>query len=202
MSEEKKTQSFSINTPAELIRTLGVVRLLIDGTEEEIAAVPMSGTGDSFQEALNWAQLACPKLDWVRQARVNWLLRGMSDWAKEIDRREKAGEPLRRAGFSPYCPIQGAEGLMDHQTFQHFLTVGYIGIDCNAVMDKYLALLKRVAVMAAESHWKCEMVKLIVRRTSCNRDDDPHRDGAACRALLREYGLEDCYLSELEKWRH
>ncbi|MDD5438288.1 MAG: hypothetical protein PHC70_04035 [Patescibacteria group bacterium] len=195
MSEEKKMQSDSSDADY-FIRTLQFVKLLIDGTEEEISKVTMG----SFQEALNCAQLACPKVEWVRRARVNWLRRGMKGWSDEIDRRVKAGKPLTEYGCSPYCPIEGAEGLMSHQTFTHFITVGYIGIDCNAVMDEYLALLGHAAVVAAEHHWKHEMAKLILRRTGCNRADDPHRDEAACRALLHEYKLEH-FVPELQKSR-
>ncbi|MHB8831062.1 MAG: hypothetical protein ACYC44_03035 [Patescibacteria group bacterium] len=190
MSEEKKTQRFSIDTPDGLIRTLGVVRLLIDGTENRvIATVPMSRTNDSFQEALNWAQIACPKLDWVRQARVTWLLLGMEAWDKELDHLESIRVGSIVISFNPYSPNPNNKSLMDHQTFEHFITVGYIGIDCNSVMDKYLALLKRTAEVTGDEHWRHEMVHLILRRTGCNRDDDPHRDETACRMLLREYGL-------------
>ncbi|MDD5726839.1 MAG: hypothetical protein PHC53_05590 [Patescibacteria group bacterium] len=189
MSEEKKTQRFSIDTPDGLIRTLGVVRLLIDGTENRvIATVPMSRTNDSFQEALNWAQIACPKLDWVREARVSWLMLGMDAWDEELDKLEKTGVSTV-GSHSPYSPNPDNKSLMDHQTFEHFLTVGYIGVDCNAVMDKYLALLKKVAERTGNQYWGAAMVQLIKRRTCCERPDDPHRDPSAYDMFLRKYGL-------------
>ncbi|MFA6099367.1 MAG: hypothetical protein WC750_00635 [Patescibacteria group bacterium] len=192
MSEENKPQRFSINTPAELIRTLEVVRLLIDGTEEEVAKV--LGDGQSFQDALNNAQLACPKVDWVRQARVSWLSRGMYAWEQELTRLQEVGISLacHRSPhyFAPHYFDSSPSGLMDHQTFVAFITVGYLGVDCNSVMDRYLELLRRVSIMTGNVFWRSEMAHLIKRRTGCWRDDDPHRDEVACRALFREYGME------------
>lgn len=185
MSEEKKVQFCSSETPADLIRTLNLVKLLATGTDEEVLKVPFVGRGETFQDALNVAQHACPKVDWIRKARVRWLMLGIKALEEQLDRMKDEKNPETVNFTFSDSPALG----MHHRIFDDYLTVGHLGSDCYSVMDQYLELLAKVGRRANNLFWGQEMVKLIYRRTGFSRPDDPHRDVAACDMFMRKYEL-------------
>ncbi|MDD2785370.1 MAG: hypothetical protein PHS79_00585 [Patescibacteria group bacterium] len=100
MVENKKIDASEFcrsDTPEHLIRTLGIVaRLADDVPDEEALKTRFTGRGECFEDALNVAQQACPKVDWIRKARVRWIELGIKAWEKAIedDRIDQAANVL------------------------------------------------------------------------------------------------------------
>ncbi|MFA6504121.1 MAG: hypothetical protein WCT54_04280 [Patescibacteria group bacterium] len=90
MSEVKSEEFCTSDTPEGLIRTLNIVaRLAEDIPDEEALKTRFTGRGECFEDALNVAKQACPKVDWIRQARVRWLRLAMHAWGRRLERMER-----------------------------------------------------------------------------------------------------------------
>ncbi|MFA6161024.1 MAG: hypothetical protein WC766_02470 [Patescibacteria group bacterium] len=189
MSEVKSEEFCTSDTPEGLIRTLNIVaRLAEDIPDEEALKTRFTGRGECFEDALNVAQQACPKVDWIRQARVRWLRLAMHAWGRRLERMERCSPSEVNVAMAD---INHPPLGMNHLIVTTHITVCYLGADCNEVMNEYLALLQKIYQWTDNWYWGREMVKLILRRTGCARPNDPHRDEAACHLLLRQYGLRD-----------
>jgi hypothetical protein len=176
-------KQFSTKSPSQLAEVLAVLQAVLDGRHDELG-IPLAadGKGGTIHDALNEAQCVV-KEDWVRKARVRWLELGFEEW-------EAIGLNFEMVPASPwaahFCKVCGVG--MAASTFDHFLTVGYLGEDCNRLIDRWLRLL--------DAHFRHRfpgalerMREMISRRAHTAREHDPLRDKFVEALLLDHYKL-------------
>ncbi len=168
---------------SEFKKAIEKAELLLSGTKDQIL-VPDLYHG--YVNELNTLQAVGARNDWARRARVKWLELGLEAWEAWVPKARHTNLPPIQAGEFPSSEVLH----MDWKVLDFYLTVSWVGTDCNRLIDRFLKSLKdlylanddRVEIAGAMDH-------LITRRTGCSRDGDPHRDELARKLLMQYYGL-------------
>lgn len=183
------TQRFFADRPESLREAIRHVAMLLE--ENPTFEIPFSGGnyGGTFHDALNIVQYACPKLDWVRKARVRWLEYGLAAWEESVSCNTE--DPLYAPAHMRKTPLPLD---FSEDTIRYFIEPPYVGEDYDRLVSRYLDLLQTVRYQEARPEYHrrwCEarMIRVLGYRTGCIHKYTPIPNHAAFDLFAEKYQL-------------